>query len=57
MAIKLLPAEIAADEQFIARFRREARTLAKLQHSGIVECLRLSARRAPGYIYFVMEYR
>ena len=35
VAIKLLPIELAEDEQFTARFRREARTLAVLQHSGI----------------------
>ena len=36
VAIKLLPAEMAADQQFVERFEREARTLAKLQHSRIV---------------------
>ncbi len=36
VAIKLLPSEMAADEEFVGRFQREARTLAKLQHPGIV---------------------
>ncbi len=36
VAIKLLPAELAGDGDFLVRFQREARTLAKLQHPGIV---------------------
>ncbi len=55
VAIKLLPAEIAADEQFIARFRREARTLAKLQHSGIVSVYDFG-QTSEGHLYFVMEF-
>src|SRR5947209_5442236 len=35
VAIKLLPAEVASPD-FVARFRREARMLARLQHPGIV---------------------
>ena len=55
VAIKLLPAEIAADEQFIARFRREARTLAKLQHSGIVSIYDFGQTNE-GHLYIVMEF-
>ena len=55
VAIKLLPAEIAADEEFVARFEREARTLAKLQHPGIVAVYDFG-RTAAGHLYFVMEY-
>jgi serine/threonine protein kinase/formylglycine-generating enzyme required for sulfatase activity len=55
VAIKLLPAEIAADGDFIARFQREARTLARLQHSGIVTVYDFGQTSA-GHLYFVMEY-
>ena len=55
VAIKLLPAEVAADEQFIARFQREARTLAKLQHPGIVAVFDFG-QTSEGHLYFVMEY-
>ena len=55
VAIKLLPAEIAGDEEFVARFEREARTLAKLQHPGIVSVYDFG-RTAAGHLYFVMEY-
>ncbi|WP_157447576.1 serine/threonine-protein kinase [Chthoniobacter flavus] len=55
VAIKLLPAEMAMDEAFVARFEREARTLAKLQHSRIVTIFDFG-RTAEGHLYFVMEY-
>jgi serine/threonine protein kinase len=55
VAIKLLPSEIAADEQFIARFHREARTLAKLQHSRIITIYDFG-QTSEGHLYFVMEY-
>ncbi len=55
VAIKLLSAELAADEQFIARFQREARTLAKLQHPGIVTVYEFGQTSA-GHPYFVMEF-
>jgi serine/threonine protein kinase len=55
VAIKLLPAEIAADEQFIARFHREARTLARLQHSRIIT-IHDFGQTSEGHLYFVMEY-
>ena len=55
VAIKLLPAEVAANEQFVARFEREARTLAKLQHSRIIT-IHDFGRTSEGHLYFVMEY-
>ena len=55
VAIKLLPAEVAANPDFIARFQREARTLAKLQHSGIVAVYDFGQTGA-GHLYFVMEF-
>ncbi|MEP6672974.1 MAG: protein kinase, partial [Chthoniobacter sp.] len=55
VAIKLLPAEVAADAQFVTRFEREARTLAKLQHSRIVT-IHDFGRTSEGHLYFVMEY-
>lgn len=55
VAIKLLPAEMATDEQFVERFRREARTLAKLHHPGIVAVYEFG-QTPEGHLFFVMEY-
>lgn len=55
VAIKLLPAEMAVDEEFVGRFQREARTLAKLQHPGIVTVYDFG-QTSEGHLYFVMEY-
>jgi len=55
IAIKLLPAELSADQQFVSRFEREAKTLAKLQHPGIVS-IHDFGQTGDGHLYFVMEY-
>jgi serine/threonine protein kinase len=55
VAIKLLPAELAADAEFMSRFQREARTLAKLQHPGIV-AVHDFGQTSAGHLYFVMEF-
>jgi predicted Ser/Thr protein kinase len=55
VAIKILPEEMAHDPAFFARFRREARTLAKLQHPGIVTVHDFGQTGA-GHPYFVMQY-
>jgi len=55
VAIKLLPAELAADAEFMTRFQREARTLAKLQHPGIV-AVHDFGQTSQGHLYFVMEF-
>ena len=55
VAIKLLPAELADEVGFVGRFRREARTLAGLQHPGIVH-IHDFGQTSAGHLYFVMEF-
>lgn len=55
VAIKLLPAELAANDEFVARFEREARTLAKLHHPNIVG-IHDFGQTTEGHLYFVMEF-
>lgn len=55
VAIKLLPAELTADAEFVGRFQREARTLARMQHPGIVSVYDFG-QTSQGHLYFVMEY-
>lgn len=54
VAIKILPPETARDLEFQERFRREAATLAQLDHPNIVGLFDYGERE--GYFYFVMEY-
>jgi hypothetical protein len=55
VAVKLLPAELAADPAFQARFEREGRTLARLSHPHIVTVHDFGAL-SDGSGYLVMEY-
>ncbi len=55
VAIKLLPMELSVDEVFVARFQREAQTLAHLQHPGIVAVYDFGQTKE-GHLYFVMEF-
>ncbi len=55
VAIKLLPAELGADPEFDARFKREAKSLAQLNHPNIVQIYDFGQTSA-GHAYFVMEY-
>jgi len=54
VAIKVLPPELAHDEQFVRRFEQEARTAAKLDHSGIIPIYAVEGER--DLHYFVMKY-
>ncbi|MEW6435345.1 MAG: serine/threonine-protein kinase [Myxococcota bacterium] len=54
VAVKLLKQELASDEQFVARFEKEAAALATLRHPNIVSIVD-RGRTADTY-YLVMEY-
>ena len=54
VAIKLLPPHLGADGGFRARFRREARAMARLNHPNIVQ-IHDYGETAGGLLYFVME--
>jgi len=54
VALKILPPVAALSPDFIERFRREARTLAKLNHPNIVSVYEFGEQG--GLYYFVMEY-
>jgi serine/threonine protein kinase len=54
VAIKVLPAELAARDDIRERFTREARTAASLSHPNIVPIHRVG--EAAGLPYFVMTY-
>jgi predicted Ser/Thr protein kinase len=55
VAIKLLPVEAGADDEFAARFQAEARALARLQHLNIV-AVHDFGQTSAGHLFFVMEY-
>jgi serine/threonine protein kinase len=56
VAVKVLPPEAADDEeQFIERFKNEARTMAKMNHPAIVGVIDFG-ETSEGQLYFVMEF-
>ncbi|TET37142.1 MAG: serine/threonine protein kinase [Planctomycetota bacterium] len=54
VALKVLPPQLAENEQFVQRFLREAKSQAKLNHPNVVQVL--DAGEAAGVYYFAMEY-
>jgi serine/threonine-protein kinase len=54
VAVKLLPANLARDQVFVERFRREARAAAALNHPNIVLPIHVGADR--GYHFIAMEF-
>jgi TolB-like protein/Flp pilus assembly protein TadD len=54
VAVKVLPAELSADEAFRRRFEREAKTLSRLQHPHV--CTLHDLGEAEGRHYLVLEY-
>ncbi len=55
VAVKILPPQVGQAEAFAERFTREARSLAKLNHPGIVMVYDFGHTEA-GLYYFVMEF-
>lgn len=55
VAIKLLPPELSSRADLVERFTREARALARLDHSNIVKVHDFS-RTTRDHLYFVMEF-
>jgi eukaryotic-like serine/threonine-protein kinase len=56
VAVKLLAEHLADDEAFVARFRREARAAARLQHPNIVQVFDSGLDQESERHYIVMEY-
>ena len=54
VAVKILPPEVGDDPAFAARFTREARMLARLNHPNIVQVYDFGQNGQ--YFYFVMEF-
>ena len=54
VAIKVLPADFAAEPERVARFHREAQTVAMLSHPNIVQII--DKGEDNGILYFAMEY-
>ncbi len=54
VALKILPERLAKDEEFVARFQREAKIAARLDHANIVRALDVG--QAGGIYYFAMEF-
>ncbi len=54
VAVKVLKARLAANEEFLERFRIEARAAASLNHPGIVAVY--DRGEADGVVYIAMEY-
>lgn len=54
VAVKILPPEVGDDPAFAARFEREARMLARLNHPNIVQVYDFGKKGQ--YFYFLMEF-
>ncbi len=54
VAIKVLPRHMSSSDEFVERFRREARMLAKLQHPNILSVFDYGEQ--DGYPYIVMPF-
>ena len=54
VAIKVLPRNLAQNQDFIGRFLREAKAAGRLRHPNVV--LGIDTSFAEGYYYFAMEY-
>lgn len=54
VAIKVLPPDVAQDDQVVRRFAQEAKTAAKLDHPNIIPIYRVESEG--GLNYFVMKY-
>lgn len=56
VAIKVMLPALAADEKVVAMFRKEARTLTKLQHEALVQYRVLAQEPQLGALYIVTEF-
>jgi serine/threonine-protein kinase len=56
VAVKLLAEHLAADSQFVTRFRREALSVARLVHPNIVQVFDFGIDEASERHFIVMEY-
>jgi len=56
VAVKLLAEHLAADSNFISRFRREALAAARLVHPNIVQVFDFGEEQTTGRQYIVMEF-
>lgn len=54
VAVKILPTQLADDDQFLSRFQREAATLATLDSPYVVQVI--GKGNDQGFYYFVMEF-
>jgi serine/threonine-protein kinase len=54
VALKVLPQELARDEEFLERFRREARAAMRLSHPNVVAAYDMGV--ADGYHFISMEF-
>lgn len=54
VAIKVLPARLSEDPEFVARFQKEGRAAAKLNHNNIVQAIDVG--EYAGHHYFIMEF-
>ena len=55
VAVKLLAEHLAADSNFVSRFRREALAAARLVHPNVVQVFDFGTEESTGRQYIVME--
>ena len=54
VAIKVLPKDLAADQEFISRFEKEARLASSLNHPNIITIYEIE--RSDSILYIAMEF-